>query len=940
MTDERVTRLLIEYARSPLAIGTRTPRFFWEIPLPGRGRKQSGYQILVATEESLLETGTTDLWDSGKVESTQSSQVEYAGKELPSNIDCYWAVQIWDEKGKPQGFAAPQKFGTALLDESDWQATWIGMGPMEEPEFDPYSLNQSDATNGLQLSEEDFQLMAPEFRNLKPDVRAPMLRKAFALDKPVKRARAFVCGLGLFELRLNGKKVGNDVLNTPRTEFRKRAFYVTYDITDDLESGENALGLFLGNGWYNAQKKFWHWQAPWYGSPRAIVQVEIEFDDGTQERVVSDSSWKGDWSPIALNCIYDGEDYDARLEQEGWDAPGFDASAWQSVNVVAAPGGKLTAMDHEPNKVMKRFSPVSIVEPEPGVFVFDMGTVMTGWARLTMPQGRAGETVVLHYAECQHENGMIDPNTNVGARQSERYTMKGEAGEGYEPHFTYHGFRYVELSGFPGTPTLDTLEACFVYSGVEEIGSFDCGNELLNKIHACTIQSQKCNIQMGVPTDDTQREERLGWCADAWSFAEECFYNFDSPRLWSKWIADFYDQQDENGMVGYITPLPGFCEDMVWSAALVLIPWWHYQHYGDRRILEKSYPYLKKYLAYLERVGEKEVRSLAWGEVEKALLPKCGIENRFPSPANRGHLQRSLFGDHLATSEGAIGMCNDTPQSMPTAFYYRDVTTMIRIAETLGYKEDAARYTTLAEGIKDAYNDAFFDAGNMYYDNGCHSAQALSLSFGLVPDEVRPRVLGYLRRSIAGRQKRITSGYAGTKWVVDTLSNNGEEKVLWDRLMSTDYPSWAYMLHDDKTTIPEGWDGAGSQCHTTLGAAIDEWFYWGLAGIRPDANGPGYEKITIKPYLPGDLPWARASINTARGVIRSSWTQDDSAATLEVTVPANSTAAVHIPTPDADAIREGGVPAAEAEGVASVRSDDDNTVFIMGSGNYRFEWKK
>jgi alpha-L-rhamnosidase len=932
--------MLVEYAQSPLAIGTRRPRFSWVVSLAGRNRSQSAYQLLVASSKELLTPGKTDLWDCGKVASTKSSNVEYGGESLPSNSDCFWAVQVWDEAGKEGGFSEPELFGTGLFDDTDWQAQWIGMGPEEEPTFDPYSLNQSDATNGLQLAKEDYQLMDPEFRDLEPDIRSPILRKGFTLDKPVKCARAFVCGLGLFELHLNGQKVGNDVLNTPRTEFLKRVFHFTYDITDELKKGENAIGVMLGNGWYNAQKKFWHWQAPWYGSPRAIVQVEIEFEDGTHDRVISEPSWTGDWSPIGLNCIYDGEDYDARLEQDGWDEPGFDDSSWQGVSAVTAPGGKLTAMDHEPNRVMKRFSPVSVVEPEPGVFVYDMGTVMTGWAGITIPQGRTGETVVLHYTELQHDNGMINPDTNVGARQSGRYTMKGEAGEHYEPRFTYHGFRYVEVRGFPGTPSLDTLEACFVYSGVEETGFFDCGNDLINKIHACTIQSQKCNIQMGVPTDDTQREERLGWCADAWSYAEECFYNFDSSRLWTKWIADFYDQQDENGMVGYITPLPGFCEDMVWSAAFVLIPWWHYQHYGDRRILEKSYPYLKKYLDYLERVGEKEVPPLAWGDCEKALLPKCGIENRFPAPANRGHLQRSLFGDHIATSEGAIGMCNDRPRCMPTAFYYRDVTTMVRIAETLGHEDDAARYHALAEEIKDAYNDAFFEAGNMYYDNGCQSAQALSISFGLVPDEFRQRVVGYLTRSIRARQKRITSGYAGTKWVVDTLAKNGFEKDLWDRLMSTDYPGWSYMLHDGKTTIPEGWDGGGSQCHTTLGAAIDEWFYWGLAGIRPDESAPGYEKIIIKPYLPEDLPWAKASVKTVRGEVQSSWSQAESAVTLEVSIPAGTTATVYIPTPKADAIREGDVPAAEAEGVLSVQAEADNTVLTIGSGSYRFGWDK
>ena len=931
--------MLVEYGKSPLAVGTRTPRFSWEVPLEGRNRKQTAYQILVATEKALLEPGKADLWDSGRVESSQSVNVEYAGSELRSNMDCYWAVQVWDEAGHANGFSPAEYFGTALFDDSDWQADWIGMGPSEEPEFDPYSLHQDDGSGGLRLTKDDMSKMPSDLRDLEPDLRSPLLRKAFTLTKPVKRARAFICGLGLFELRINGAKVGDDVLATPRTDFGKRVFYFSYDVTSSLKVGENAVGVILGSGWFNAQKKYWHWQAPWFGSPRALVQVELEYEDGTIERVVSDESWQGAWSPISLSCIYDGEDYDARLEQDGWDSPGFDAATWRSVNRVSAPGGKLTAMDHEANKVMKRFSPVSVCEPEPGVFVYDMGTVMTGWTRLHVPQGVDGEVVTLRYAELQHANGMINPRTAGGARQADLYTMKGAANERYEPRFTYHGFRYVEVTGFPGTPTLETLEACFVHQGVKQAGSFECGHDLINKIHACTLQSQRCNLQMGVPTDDTQREERLGWCGDAWSYAEESFYNLDTARFWTKWIADFYDQQnEEHGAVGYITPLPGWGEDLVWSAAFVLIPWWHFQHYGDRRILEASYPYLKKYVAYLERTGKKALPDLTGRQPNDLLFPKCGWQDRYPSAEDHGYLQYSWFADHLATHEGGSGMGKDQPRSMATAFYHGDVIAMARIAETLGKDRDAATYRELAAKIKDAYNDTFFDAASGYYDVGCQSAQALALCFDLVPEEQRGRVQGYLNSSVNFRQRRITSGYAGTKWVVNAVGHSGRNDILWERATSTDYPSWGYMLHDNKTTITENWHGAASQCHTTLGAAIDEWFYWGLAGIRHDESAPGFERIIFKPYLPAELPWAKASLQTARGTIECGWEQDGRTATLNITVPANSTAAVHIPAPDPGAITEGGLPASEAEGVALLRTESGACVFGVGSGVFCFEF--
>ena len=932
--------MLVEYTKCPLAIGMREPRFSWEVPLTGRNRKQTAYHILVATSAELLEPGKADLWDSGKVESRQSTHVDYAGRELRGNMDCYWTVQIWDEKGEACGFRAPEIFGTALLGKSDWQAQWIGMGPAQEPVLDPYSIHQDDATSGgLRLAEDDFRKMASDLKDYTPDTRAPHMRKAFTLDKPVKRARAFVCGLGLFELRLNGAKVGTDVLNTPRTDFRKRVYYFTYDITGELTRGQNAVGVILGNGWFNAQKKYWHWQAPWYGSPRALVQLDIEFHDGTTQRLISDETWQGDWSPIELNCIYDGEDYDARLEQNGWDRPGFDDSAWRRVTIVSPPGGTLTPMDHQANKVMRRFKPKAMCEPKPGIFVFDMGTVMTGWATLRIPRGIAGQTVTLRYAELQHEDGMINPMTAGGARQADLYTMKGAANESYEPRFTYHGFRFVEVTGFPGIPDLETLEACFVHQGVEQAGTFECGHDLINKIHACTLQSQRCNMQMGVPTDDTQREERLGWCGDAWSYAEECFYNLNSARFWSKWIADFYDQQDqEHGAVGYICPLPGWGEDLVWSAAFVLIPWWHYIHFGDRRILEASYPYLKKYLAYLEKTGKKELPDLTDRKPEEFLFPKCGWDNRYPSPEEHGYLQHSRFADHLATHEGGSGMGKDQPRSMATAFYYHDVTTMIQIAETLGENEDARRYRELAGKIKAAFNERFYDAAGKYYDIGCQSAQALAISFGLVPEEKRGGLISDLNSSVNFRQQRITSGYAGTKWVINAIAESGRDDILWNRAVATDYPSWGYMLADDKTTITENWAGKASQCHTTLGAAIDEWFYWGLAGIRPDPAAPGYEHIIFRPSFPVDLPWVKASIQTLRGRVASEWRRKEGKIVVIITVPANSTATVHIPVNGAVRVTEQGGPALESPGVQLLESFPGMTVFRIGSGNYRFDF--
>ncbi len=918
-------RMLVELAEAPLAIGTRRPRFSWEVPLAGRGRRQSAYQLLVATAPDRLLPARADLWDSGKVESSQSAHVVYGGAELRRNTDYYWAVGLWDEAGQPLGFSPPASFGTALWEDSDWQARWIGLGDPREPFSDPDTFQQDR--------------IAPEVQAVEPDPRAPLLRKEFEIGQPVKRARAFVCGVGLGELRLNGQKVGSDVLSTPRTEFRKKLLYSTYDVTPLLRVGKNAVGLILGNGWFNGQKKYWGWRMQWYGSPRAILQLEIECADGSGVRICSDESWQGSGSPLTFNCLYDGEDYDARLEQDGWDSPGFAARSWRPVHLVPSPGGRLVPVPHQQGRIVETIRPVAMSEPRPGTFVYDLGRNLTGWARLAVAGGKAGEVVRLRFAEAIDAAGMLDPRSNGHARQADTYTLKGGGHETYEPRFTYHGFQYVEVTGFPGTPDLDSLEGCFVRTAVEPTGAFACGHELLNKIHRCTVQSQQCNLQMGVPTDDTQRTERLGWAGDAWSYAVEAFYNFDAARVFAKWIADFYDQQDDTGMVGMIVPQAGPEEDLVWSAAFVLIPWWQYLHYGDRRILEDSYPYLQRYLAYLQATGRKEVHPLPADKAYRAMRWFCPREDRYPAESERGHLQISQWGDHLATNEGSSGARRNQPLSIATAFYFQDVKTMACIAEVLGQTADARGYRDLADQIKAAFNERFFDPNTGYYDIGCQSAQAWPLAFGLVPQEHRAQVASYFHSSVHHRQQRLTTGYAGTKWAIAALAESGRHDIIWNRAIASDYPSWGYMLRDPRrTTITENWMGSGSLCHTTLGAALDEWFYWGLAGIRPDEAAPGFAKIIFQPYLPRDLPWARASLRTARGEIVSDWKHDGKTATLKVSLPANSTGTVVIAADPATPVTEGGVPAATAPGIRAVRAENQMTVIELGSGTYCFEF--
>ena len=922
--------MMIDFASSPIAIGTRTPRFSWEVPLTGRGRSQSAYHILVASSEDALASGHADLWDSGKVESAQSVNVSYVGAALRSNQDCFWKVQLWDEAGKAIGFSSTARFGTALFDDSDWKAEWIGLGATHEPTADPYVFFQQQ---NLAPS-----FMPPEIQAVEPDARAPMMRKEFAIQKPVRRARAFICGLGLYEFRLNGSKVGEEVLTTSRTDFRKRVLYGTYDITALLKKGANVAGVILGSGWYCGQKKYWGWQTQWYGSPRTTVQLELEFEDGSSERVVSDGTWRGTWSPITFNCLFDGEDYDARLEQEGWDTPDFDSTAWGDVNRVAAPGGKLVAATHEPGRVVETLHPVSLNEPRPGVFVYDVGRNISGWVRLRVRGGERDSQVTLRFAEALGADGMLNVTSHLPARCADHYIVKGSGEEIYEPRFTYHGFQFVELTGYSGIPEIDAIEGRFVHASVAPSGRFECASPFINNIHKCTVQSQLCNIQMGVPTDCSQRVERLGWGADAWASANAAMYNFWMPCFYSKWIKDFHDHQNSAGAVPLITPLAVLEEDLVWSAAFLLIPWLQYIHYGDRRILEDSYPRFQRYLGYLEATGRKEIESSPMANAHKTMLPYVAVESRYPNQDDRGYLQKSQWGDHLSLDDGFC-VRSDLPLSISTAFYFLDASLMAKIAEALGKKEDAAKYDNLSAKIKEAYNQRFFDPEFGFYDKGTQNAQAWPMAFGLIPEEYRKKVSEYLFNSVKNVQRHLTTGYVGTKYVVEALTLSGHADLVWKLANSTEYPSWGFMLRKNRTTITECWDGeGGSLNHVALGAAIDEWFYSTLSGIRPDEACPGFERINIKPYMPEDLKWARASVKTPRGTVVSSWRREGETAWLSIAIPANSTALVHIPAKTATQISENGMPAADAKGVKLLHSENGEAVFETGSGVYNFSF--
>lgn len=916
--------MFVESVQAPISVASPHPRFSWQLPAESRHVIQSAYQIMVATDVDLIQKDQPDLWDSGRVHSNQSTHVAYEGHALASNTSYLWTVRVWNQAGEPICDMSTQTFSTTLLNPEDWHAKWIGMGDPDEPQPDPaiYQLNT----------------VTPDVAAFKPNPRSPLLRKTFELPGPVRRARAFICGLGLSVLHLNGIRISDDQLSTPRTEFRKRALFNTYDVTDLLHPGDNAICVILGNGWFNGQKDYWGWQMQWYGSPRAIVQLEIEFEDGSTDRLITDETWQGSWGPTLSSCLFDGEVYDARLEQPGWDQPCFDATAWLPVNLVPSPTQRLEAATCDASRITDRIRPVSMAEPQSGALVLDLGRNIAGWVRLRVQHAKPGSEIRLRYGEAVHEDGTLDNTSQNRAKQIDRYICKGGDIETWEPSFTYHGFQFVEVTGAPESLDLDSIEGCFVRTAVPQIGHFACSNDLVNRIHQCTLQSVLCNVQMGVPTDDTQRPERQGWGADAWAIAHDAFYNVDMTRVYTKWAADFRDQQQECGVIGMITPQAGFDEDLVWSAAFVLIPWWQYLYTGDRRILEDNYESFKRYLEYLEQTGVREVDPEPTADILAKLFQQTGPGKRFPVESQRGHLQFAQWGDHLSLADGHTGRSN-APLSIATAFYFLDATTMARIAETLGYNEDAQHYRQLAESINTAFHERFYDQARRYYDTGTQAAQAWPLAFGMVPQAYREHIEARLIGDIATRQRHLSTGYAATRYAIEALANANRHDVIWKLATATDYPSWGYMLRLNRTTSCERWDGeAGSLNHAPLGAAIDEWFYSGLAGIRPDPQAPGYQNVIIKPYMPADLQWAQASVQTLRGRIRSAWKKTKTHTMLDVCIPANSTATIYIASTEIETITESDQPLTEVDGVIQITADDRHTRVQIGSGNYHFQF--
>ena len=752
---------------------------------------------------------------------------------------------------------------------------------------------------------------------------ARWLRKEFSVGKKIKRATVCVSGLGWFELYLNGEKAGDHVLAPALSEYPKREFYETFNLTAQLRRGANALGVVLGNGRFYAPRSQTPTATRDYGSPRLLLQLHIEYADGSVAEIVSDESWKlTTGGPILANNEYDGEDYDARKEFPGWSKPGFDDSRWRSSQILAAPGGRLSAQMQPPIRVTQMLKPVAVTEVKPGVFVFDLGQNIAGWCRLTA-RGPAGTAVHLRHAETLKPDGTLYTANLRSAKAEDIYTLGGHGTEVWQPRFTLHGFRFVEVTGFPGRPTLDSIRGCVVNDDLPTAGAFECSNELLNRIYHNIVWGVRGNYR-SIPTDCPQRDERQGWLGDRSEESRGEAYLFDNSTLYAKWLQDIADAQRDNGSISDVDPSywPFYNDNVTWPSTSVILPQTLLRQFDDAQIIAAHYDSAKKWMDHMTRY-------VANGIISKDNYGDWCVPPEEPTLIHSRDPKRRT-----------------NPTLLATAYFYHDLRLMENYAAMLGKADDAERFRALAEKLKSAFNEKFLNRELGQYDNGTQTSCVLPLAFGLVPDDMHGRIFNHLVDKIENETHgHIGTGLVGGQYLCRVLTENGRADLVYTIAAQKDYPSWGYMVEHGATTIWELWNGntadpaMNSGNHVMLVGDLIIWLYENLAGIAPDDARPGFSHIIMKPEPVGDLKFVKATHNSPFGWISSEWRKDGNAFDWRIEIPANTTATIFVLATSAEQVREGRHPAAQSPGVKFVRMENGRAVFEVGSGRYHFAAK-
>ena len=878
------------------------PVFSWIASSSVRGTSQTAYQIIVDPDEGNLKSGNDCLWNSGKVSSDESFNIMYMGEELSPSEKYYWKVRIWDNNDKPSEWTRAAFFITGLFDKEDWNgARWIGY-----EEIPDSMLLVPGKHKGTRI-EDDVAVKRTVI---------PYFREEIFLDKKIKEAYAFVSGPGHYELYINGNKTGDRFLSPGWTDYDKTCFYNTYDVTDELKKGKNTIGAIVGNGFYNINRERYYKLVIAYGAPKLKLMIRVRYTDGTEEIVKTDQSWKTSPSPITFTSIFGGEDYDARLEQPGWDKPGFDESNWTNALLVREPSGELKPETDYPVRILQTFEPVSITNPVPGIYIYDFGQNASGIISLKTRGGK-GKEIRLSPSELIGSDSLVTQKAS-GYPYYFSYIPGTSGEESWQPRFTYYGFRYVQVEGAvpegrpnpDNLPVITRLQMLHTRNSSPPAGSFKCSSELFNSIYNLIGWAIRSNLA-SVATDCPHRE-KLGWLEQTHLMGNSIKYVYDIHNLYNKMIDDMIEAQLDNGLVPDIAPefvefVGGFRDSPEWSSACIILPWDLYEWYGDIEAVRKAYPMMKKYLDYLGKLSQD------------------------------GILVHGL-GDWYDLGPAFPGVAQLTPKAITaTSIYYYDAKLLSQMASLIGEESDAAYYKDLAEQIRTKFNKEFFNPETKVYSTGSQTAYSMPLFFGMVDDTVKSEVVKNLVNSINKGNKALTAGDVGYRYLIRTLEQEGYSQLIFEMNSKTDVPGYGYQMSKGATALTESWAGLVevSNNHMMLGHLM-EWLFSGLGGIRQDPSSKAYKHIVIAPEIVGDITWAETKFKTVYGEILSSWKISGRELELKVKIPVSCSATIVLPQPDLGKIKTGETEIKDSGEIRNIIVTGNKTHFDISSGEYNF----
>ncbi len=878
IAQSAVQNLLVENSHNPIGLDITMPRFSWQLVSDKRNVAQTAYEIQVFTDQK----GKAPVWRSGKIMSAQSVFVPYAGTALQSGKKYKWQVQVWDNVNKTALQSDTASFQMALLQASDWKAKWIEPGYKED------------------------SVMRP----------SPLLRKEFSANKKIASATAYITAHGLYEGQINGRRISDAYFTPGWTSYSKRLQYQVYDVTNMISKGNNAIAVSLGNGWYRGVIGFSN-NHDVYGKDIALLfQLDILYTDGTNETIMSDGSWKSSTGTIRYAEIYNGETIDAREDKKGWAMPGYDDAGWNAVKVTTHPMNVLIATYNEPIKKKEIFKPVRIFKTPKGEQVIDFGQNLVGWVTLKV-KGNAGDKIVVSHSEVMDKTGNFYTTNLRAAKAQDTYILKGGEEEIFEPHFTWHGFQFIKLEGYPGEIKAENFTAVAMYSDMAPTGGFSSSNALVNQLQHNIQWGQKGNF-LDVPTDCPQRDERLGWTGDAQVFSRTAAFNMNVNNFFSKWLRDVEADQLTNGSVPFVVPNvlgTGAVGSTGWADVATIIPWNVYLAYGDKRVLEQQYASMKNWVGYMQNSSKNNLWNTGFHFGDWLFYR--------PDDDNDGRA--------AVTDKYLIAQC----------FYANSTQLLINAAKVLEKMEDAAKYEILLQKIKEAFIKEYLTANGRLV-SGTQTAYVLALNFDMLPEALRQQAADRLAENIKSYNNHLTTGFLGTPYLCHVLTRFGYTDIAYNLLLQEKYPSWLYPVKMGATTIWERWDGIkpdgsfqvpsmNSYNHYSYGA-IGDWMYRVMVGLDTYDDGPGYKHIKIKPHIGGGFTNASASLQTYYGKLSSSWKVDADKTYMDVEIPANTTATVFIPAKNAGSVTESGA----AVSAVDTRMEEGYVVVKLGSGMYHF----